>query len=130
MSTHEYDISRNLFNNDTGTRIKLIIHDCCMKKIVRATMYNLFNKTLTTKECMLLCIYYYIVVLLLNYIVLSYNVSYILISYYLNNHYISNFISMVINILITIREIEELKNFVYIIFCSCEQNRNRITTIE
>ena len=127
MSTREYDITKRLFNNHTERRINLIIHDCCMKKMVRATMYNLFNKTLTSKECMLYCMYYYISIVSFIYIVLLYNITYVCINYYLNNHHISNFISMITNLFIILRLVEEIKDFVYILFCSCEQNRNRIS---
>ena len=126
MNTHESNISSSMLNSEIDKRIKLIIQDCCMKKIVRTTMYNLFNKTLTSKECILICLYYYIFMFSFIYIIVSCNIVYMWFSYYLNLYYVSKIISIVINILIIIKVVEELKEFEYILFCSCEKDRNRI----
>ena len=126
MNKQEYNINRDILDNNVDKRIKLIIEDCCMKKIVRTTMYNYFKKILTSNECLLFSVYYYFSVLSVSYIMLSYNIVYMCVNYYLNLYYVSNFISMVINMLIIIRVLEELKDFIYILFCPCERNRNRI----
>lgn len=96
-----------------------IVDHCCIIKNVRKTIYNVFNILLTREECIYICLYYYISMIYFTCILISYNIVYIWFNCYFTSFVIITLGSNIINMIFISRMLDNIKDIIRILHCSC-----------